>query len=126
LFSFSVKHYSSPYRVEGGVKFLYIDALRFHVEAAREQDKAGGNYFDSIVLDREKYIGQAPLVLLISGSSDQITDEEIADLYNIVRLGKRSWPMNISKTIVYQWLAKHQDLIGVDYFEEESDSDSSA
>lgn len=114
LFSFSVKSYSSPFLVEGGVKFLHVDHLSWHAETSKSKHKS----------DRIGYSNgdPAPIVLLENPELETITDDEIENLYEIVRYGRRAWPMGWAKIWLKDWLSKHQDLIGVDYF---SHSDTS-
>lgn len=113
LFSFRVTWYSSPFLVEGGLKLLYVDGLRWHTKTARraeEQNTVGYSRGDP-----------APIILMDEGS-EEISPEEIENLYEVVRYGKRSWPMSIAKTAIERWLEDRQHLIGIDYFAKESSS----
>ena len=119
LFQFEVKSYSSPFLVDDGdqvgVKFLHVDNLRWcspEAKAAAKSNKLGYSRGDP-----------APMVMLEQGASDEITEEEIKDLYSIVRYGKRTWPMGPARIWIKRWLSRNQTLIGVDYF---SPSDSTS
>jgi hypothetical protein len=107
LFSFRVTWYSSPFLIDGGLKLLYVDALKWHspkAKASEKKNSVGYSHGDP-----------APLVLMSEGH-DEISQEEIDDLYEIVRYGKRSWPMGTAKVWFDKWLAKNPKLIGVDHF----------
>lgn len=107
LFSFRVTWYSSPFPVDGGLKLLYVDALKWRSPKARAAEKN-----NSVGYSRGD---PAPLVLMDQGH-DTISQEEIDNLYEIVRYGKRSWPMGMAKVWFDKWLAEHPKLIGVDHF----------